>query len=293
MRIGVVGLGVMGAPVAATLAGAHEVLAYDIDRGRAEAAAASGIPVARSMKEVVRASEVMITVLPGPGETATVMDAVEHRFTAGSIWLDLSTGDPRVTRRVVERMHEAGVACVTATMAGGPAAARARELLFTVAGAVETVQRITPPLELLAAPGGVDVIGTDPAEAQTVKLLSNLLWFGQVVAVTEAMLLGRATGIEPARLQELLAARAGSSVMLERDYGAVLRGDYMGAFGIDRVVEQIATMRAMAADFAVPFELSSVVARVHEEALAAYGPVAGELLAAKLLEERSGRPLAR
>ncbi|WP_374450926.1 NAD-binding protein [Microbacterium jejuense] len=137
------------------------------------------------------------------------------------------------------------------------------------------------------------MIGTDPAEAQTVKLLSNLLWFGQVVAVTEAMLLGRATGIEPARLQELLAARAGSSVMLERDYGAVLRGDYMGAFGIDRVVEQIATMRAMAADFAVPFELSSVVARVHEEALAAYGPVAGELLAAKLLEERSGRPLAR
>ncbi|MGN6220595.1 MAG: NAD-binding protein [Microbacterium sp.] len=144
----------------------------------------------------------------------------------------------------------------------------------------------------MATPGGVEVIGTDPAEAQTVKLLSNLLWFGQVVAVTEAMLLGRATGIEPTRLQELLAARSGSSRLLERDYGTVLRGDYMGAFGIDRVVEQLATVREMAAELSVPFELSSLVARVHEDALATYGPVAGEMLAAKLLEERSGGALA-
>jgi len=292
VRIGVVGIGAMGAPVAAALAGAHEVLAYDIDRARADAAGASGIPMTRSLAEVVHDPEVLITVLPGPGETAEMMDAVAGRLSADTIWLDLSTGDPRVTRRLVDVMHDAGVGCVVATMAGGPAAAHARDLHFTVAGAPECVERIMPLLELLAAPGGVDVIGADPAEAQTVKLLSNLLWFGQVVAVTETMLLGRATGIDPARLHELLAARSGSSLLLDRDYGAVLRGDYMGAFGIDRVVEQLTTVRAMAADLAVPFELSSLVARVHEDTLAAYGPVAGELLAAKLLEERSGRPLA-
>src|SRR6478736_448017 len=225
------GIGAMGAPVAAALAGAHEVLAFDIDRDRADAAATSGLPVARSMAEVLHHSEVVITVLPGPGETAAAIDAVAHRFTADTVWVDLSTGDPRVTRRLVERMQQADVGCVAAPMAGGPAAAHARELRFTVAGATEYVQRVTPLLELVAAPGGVDVIGTDPAEAQTVKLLSNLLWFGQVVAVTEAMLLGRATGIDPARLRELLAARAGASLLLERDYGTVLRGDYMCSFG--------------------------------------------------------------
>lgn len=286
------GIGAMGAPVASALAGAHEVLTYDIDRGRAQAAAASGLAVARSAAEVVDRSEVVITVLPGPGEIATVMDAVADRFAADTVWVDLSTGDPRLTRRLAERMRRAGVGCVAAPMAGGPAAAHAHELRFTVAGATEYVERVTPMLELVASPGGVDVIGTDPAEAQTVKLLSNLLWFGQVVAVTEAMLLGRATGIEPGRLRELLAVRAGSSVVLERDYGTVLRGDYMGAFGLDRVVEQLTTVREMAAELSVPFELSSLVARVHEQALTTYGTVAGEMLAAKLLEERSGSPLA-
>jgi 3-hydroxyisobutyrate dehydrogenase-like beta-hydroxyacid dehydrogenase len=282
----------MGMPVATTLSGAHAVRGYDIDPRRAEAAAASGVSVAGSAAEVVDDSEVVITVLPGPGEITTVMHEIADRFTPGTVWVDLSTGDPRVTRQLVERMQDAGVGCVAAPMAGGPAAAHARELRFTVAGANGDVERVTPLLELLAAPGGVDVIGTDPAEAQTVKLLSNLLWFGQVVAVTEAMLLGRATGIDPSRLRELLAARAGASRLLERDYDAVLRSDYLGSFGIDRVVEQLSTLSAMAADLAVPFELSSLVARVHEEALAAYGPVAGEMLAARLLEERSGRPLA-
>jgi 3-hydroxyisobutyrate dehydrogenase-like beta-hydroxyacid dehydrogenase len=282
----------MGAPVTTALARAHEVLAFDIDRSRADSAAASGIPMARSVGDIVTASEVVITVLPGPVETAAVIDALADQLRPDIVWVDLSTGDPRVTRRLAERMRHAGVGCVAAPMAGGPATAHARELRFTVAGAAKDVERVTPLLELVATPGGVEVIGTDPAEAQTVKLLSNLLWFGQVVAVTEAMLLGRAAGIEPARLRELLAARSGSGRLLERDYATVLRGDYMGAFGIDRVVEQLATVRDMAAELAVPFELSSLVARVHEDALATYGPVAGEMLAAKLLEERSGDPLA-
>ncbi|WP_375386065.1 NAD-binding protein [uncultured Microbacterium sp.] len=153
------------------------------------------------------------------------------------------------------------------------------------------MEGLGPVLDALAAPGGVEVIGTDPADAQTVKLLSNLLWFGQVIAVTEALLLGRAMGLEPATLRALLATRAGSSVVLERDYEAVLRGDYMASFSLDRVIEQLATASALATELHVPFELSTLVEKTHRAAREAFGPIAGELLAARLLEERDGRAL--
>ena len=123
------------------------------------------------------------------------------------------------------------------------------------------------------------------------KLLSNVLWFGQVVAVTEAMLLGRALGLDPVRLRGMLAERAGGSILLERDYAAVLQGQYMPSFGIDRVVEQLNTARVLAEAHRVPFELTALVERIHRQTLQRYGPIEGELLAARLLEERSGSML--
>jgi 3-hydroxyisobutyrate dehydrogenase-like beta-hydroxyacid dehydrogenase len=288
MRAGVIGVGSMGAPVAIALAESHEVSVFDADDVRLEAIASARVGVARSAAALVCASDVVVTVLPGPVETETVIRGVLDDLAPGACWLDLSTGDPRVTRRLADDLAARGIGCVAAPMGGGPAAARARELHFTVAGEPSAVQRVGPLLECLSAPGGADVIGGDPAEAQVVKLLSNLLWFGQVIAVTEAMLLGRAAGIDAASLRGMLAERSGSSVLLVRDYDAVLRGDYLASFGIDRVVEQLATLTSLAAELSVPFELSRLVEGTHRAALAAFGSVPGELLAARLLEERAG-----
>lgn len=291
MRIGVIGIGAMGAPIAVALAEDHDVTVFD-ERPELLASISDRLPTAASAIELVAASDVVITVLPGPVETADVIGKCAADFVPGACWLDLGTGDPRVTRRLSAELAERGVDAVGAPMAGGPSAARARLLHFTAAGTSAAAARVEPVLRWLSAPGGVDVIGEDPAEAQTVKLLSNLLWFGQVVAVTEVMLLGRALGSDPRQLLQWLGSRAGASAMLDRDYDAVLRGDYMASFGLDRVVEQLTTLISLAEDLSVPFALSTHVARVHQAALDAYGPVAGELLAAKFLEEQGGRDLA-
>ena len=292
MRVGVIGVGAMGAPIAASLAAANDVVVFDEDGARRDAAAAAGAVIERSPAAVARASDVVITVLPGAVETESVVGAVLDDLAPGACWLDLGTGDPRATTRLEAALRERDVASVAAPMGGGPSAAESGDLHFTVAGEASAAARVRPLLKLLSAEGGVEHIGEIAAHAQVVKLLSNLLWFGQVVAVTEAMLLGRAAGLYPSDLQRMLAARAGGSVMLERDYAAVLRGDYMPSFGIDRVTEQLAVARALADEHAVPFELSSVVERTHRAALDAFGPVGGELLAARLLEQRAGRPLA-
>jgi len=105
------------------------------------------------------------------------------------------------------------------------------------------------------------------------------------------MLLGMALGVPATTLRRTLGAGAGGSAFIDEYLDRLLDGDYAESFGLDRVVEELDTLASLAQQEGVPFELSSVVARLHREALERFGAVPGELLAAKLLEERAGRDL--
>ena len=196
----------------------------------------------------------------------------------------------RVTRELAGRAKTQEIHVVGAPMAGGPTAAVSKILHFHVGGDPAAVARAIPILDEL---GTHEVIGDDPGDGYTAKLLANLLWFGQVVAVTEALLLGQSLGLEPSRLRATLATSAGGSVFIDEYLDSLLDGDYLETFGLDRVVEELETLASLARQEDVPFELSSLVARLHAEALERFGAVEGELLAAKLLEERAGRTLRR
>src|SRR5690606_3181345 len=119
------------------------------------------------------------------------------------------------------------------------------------------------------------------------------LWFGQAVAVTETMLLGQAMGVSPAVLRRALASSAGGSVFIDRHLDVLLAGGYMEDFGLDRIVEELDTLVVLADRTGTPFELSGLIARLHREALERFGPIEGELLVARLLEQRAGRELRR
>jgi 3-hydroxyisobutyrate dehydrogenase len=146
---------------------------------------------------------------------------------------------------------------------------------------------------VLAAPDGIDHVGQNVTDGYTAKLLANLLWFGQATAVTEALLLGKALGLSPDTLRATLAASAGGSVFVTEHLPHLLDGNYLEEFGIDRVVEELDALSALAREHGTPFETNGTVVRLHREALQRYGPVGGELLAAKLLEERAGVTLRR
>jgi 3-hydroxyisobutyrate dehydrogenase-like beta-hydroxyacid dehydrogenase len=97
----------------------------------------------------------------------------------------------------------------------------------------------------------------------------NLLWFGQAAAVTEALLLGRSLGLDPATLLGVFRRSAAGSAFLDGYGGALLDGDVLPAFGIDRVVEELDTLTALAEEASAPFELSTSVARLHRAGAAA------------------------
>ena len=264
-RIGLLGVGRMGGPILTALeAAGFDVLAFD--------------PVTRpgpGDAAVIEHAEILLTVLPGAFELPVVHD---------TLVLDLTSNDPRHA----ERAALVGVSVVGAPMGGGVVAASNRSLRFFVGGSPGNVERARPVLEAL---GTIDHVGHGVGDGYVAKLLANLLWFGQVVAVSEALLLGQALGVPPARLSSSLATSAGASAFIDKHLPALLAGDYLEDFGIDRVVEELEILVSLAADNRIPFELSTLVTRLHREALDRFGAVDGELLAARLLEQRAGREL--
>ena len=189
------------------------------------------------------------------------------------------------------RADKRGIQAVGAPMGGGVEAAEAAELEFFVGGAQSARERVTPILEELARIDGVRVVGDDIGDGYAAKLLINLLWFGQVAAVSEALLLAERLGVSAGSMRQLIAGSAADGAFARRHLDRLLAGDDMATFGLRECVDELDILTALASVHRSPFEVSSVVARLHHEALERYGPVDGELMVARLLEERGGTVL--
>lgn len=170
---------------------------------------------------------------------------------------------------------------------GGVPGARAGKLRLFVGGDAAVVEHHRPLPEVLADPQRITHVGGHGAGYLT-KLLVNLLWFGQAIATAEALLLARRAGIDLDVLRQALMDSAASSAFIRSSLGALLAGDYMTGFGLDRCCEELTTVTALGREHDVPLELSALVERIHQRALTRYGPTDGELLAVALLEKKPG-----
>ncbi|MFD1714144.1 NAD(P)-dependent oxidoreductase [Amnibacterium flavum] len=296
-RVGVLGVGRMGLPICRRLlASGFAVSVHDVDTEARAGAAAIGAAVVSDAESLAARSDILVSVLPGVAEirAAFVGDAgLLRHLPEGALWLDLTSGDPVLTNELSAIAAEYGVRTATATMGGGPANAEDGTLVFHLAGADDAVADARVLLGPLASPGGVRLVGPVPSDAQTVKLLANLLWFGQVVAVSEALMLGERLGMAPDALGDALVGSAGGSRFLDLHLAPLLAGDYSADFGFDRVVEELQTVSRIADSTSTPFELSRLVTRLHEQALEHFGPRDSETLVAALLRERAAAPPAR
>jgi 3-hydroxyisobutyrate dehydrogenase len=277
----------MGLPVCKRLlAAGFAVIASDRDASRQAGVEAAGARWAGTAESVASDCEVLVTVLPGSPELAEVMEALLPRMRPGACWIDLTSASPQIGARL--RALAGDVECVDAPMGGGPGAAEAGELELFVGGAQEVVERHRRILEAL---GRIHQVG-DSGAGYLVKLLVNLLWFGQALATGEALLLARRAGLDLSAVREALQSSAADGRFIREDLDALLAGDYMTDFGLDRCCEELEAIVGFASERGVPFELSSVVRDVYVRTLEHYGPIDGELLAVKMLEECSGISLS-
>lgn len=214
-RVGFLGLGVMGGPMAANLVAAgHEVLGYNRSRAKIDRLVERGGTAATTIAEAVRDADVIVTMLPdSPDVEAVVLGeggVLEHA-RQGALLIDASTIRPEVSRRVAETAAERGVRAVDAPVSGGERGAIDGTLSIMVGGAEDDFAVSRQILDVV----GDTVVHVGPAgSGQTVKAANQLVVAGNIGLVAEALAFLEAQGVatEPA-LQVLGGGLAGSRVL--------------------------------------------------------------------------------
>jgi len=197
MKVGIIGLGTMGQPIARRIARAgHEVLAWNRTPGRAEGLPPDTAVVVRTAGEACQA-ELVITVLSDDAAVETVMFDGGRLITTGMpglIHACMSTISDGLARRLVAAHESAGQYYISAPVFGPPDAAAMGRLLIAAGGPRGAVERIRPVLEVL---GRLQLISEDPTAANVVKSAGNFLMAAVVESLRDAMLIVDGAGVDP------------------------------------------------------------------------------------------------
>ena len=209
-RIGFVGLGRMGLPMATNLVKAgHAVHGFDLAAAAAAALAAAGGTVAASVAAAADQADVVLTVLPeGRHVRAVYLDpgGVLAAARPGALLVDCSTIDVGTARAVAAAGAERGFAVLDAPVSGGVAGAASGTLTFMVGGEEDAFRAAEPLLRRM----GQAVVHAGPAgNGQAAKICNNMMLGIQMISVCEAMALARRLGLAPAKLHEISAQASG------------------------------------------------------------------------------------
>jgi 3-hydroxyisobutyrate dehydrogenase len=210
MRIGFIGLGAMGLPMARHIVEAgHELTVLSRSRGPIDIALGFGAREAGDAAAVVTASEVTILCLPRSADVAGVVAAALPALGTGRIVVDTSTIHPEVEREQHERVTATGARYLEAPLSGGTVGAEKGELTLMVGGDDATLAAARPALDPFA--GRVVHVG-GPGIGQVVKLCNQLIYAAQMLATAEATAMARAAGVDLHQLHDVLTHATGDCV---------------------------------------------------------------------------------
>jgi 3-hydroxyisobutyrate dehydrogenase len=208
--IGFIGLGNMGAPMAANLVAAgHQVTGFDVVPNAVEALADKGGRAATSAAEAAAAGEIVITMLPAGAQVRSVYlgeGGVLAKAREGALLIDCSTIDVETARAVATAAMDVGFDMLDAPVSGGVAGAEAASLTFMVGGGAETFARARP---VLAAMGRTIVHAGPAGNGQAAKICNNMILGVSMIAVCEAFSLADRLGLPAQTLFDIVAKSSG------------------------------------------------------------------------------------
>jgi len=214
-RVGFIGLGIMGKPMAMNLLDAgYPLTVHSRSAGPVDEVVARGATRASGPDEVAAASDITITMLPDTGDVELVLTGgggVLDGISAGALVIDMSSIDPAPTRAMAEAFAKRDVAMVDAPVSGGERGAIDGTLSIMIGGERDAVARAMPIFEVL----GKTIVHVGPSGAgQVTKACNQLVVAATIEAVAEALLLAERSGVDPGKVREaLLGGFAGSKIL--------------------------------------------------------------------------------
>ena len=210
LRVGFVGLGAMGLPMTRNLLEAgHTVTVASRSRGPVDAAVKLGAVDGGDPAGAARASEIVIICVPNSPEVVDVVDGMLPALGTDHVVVDCSTIDPDVERAQHDRVTATGAGYLEAPLSGGTVGAEKGTLTLMVGGDATVLDQARPALDAFAA---LIVHCGGPGMGQVVKLCNNLIYAAQMVATAEATTLAQTSGVDMAKLHEVLTHATGDCV---------------------------------------------------------------------------------
>jgi 3-hydroxyisobutyrate dehydrogenase len=233
MKLGVIGLGIMGAPMAANLLKAgYELTVYNRTAAKAEKLRTLGANVAASPKHVAAAADSIITMVSGTPDVQEVLfgkNGVAEGLTPGKIAIDMSTISPEAAQVFAEKIAARGCDFLDAPVSGGEPGAIAGTLTIMVGGSKAAFEKCLP---VLSALGKNIVHAGASGSGQCTKMVNQVICSLNIVAMTEGLLLAQHTGLDLERTLQAVAGGAAGSWMLNHLAPRILRGDFAPGFMI-------------------------------------------------------------
>jgi 3-hydroxyisobutyrate dehydrogenase len=271
MKIGFIGVGNIGAPIAGQLLKAgHSLAVHDVRQGAAAVLVGAGATWAESPAALAEDCEVVATCLPGPREMEAVClggGGLVAGLKPGALYIDHTTNAPALVRRIHAMLAEKGVAMVDAPVSGGMEGAQTRDLLAMAGGEPDAVARARPLLEAIAKrviyTGG---IGT----GSIAKIMHNSATFTLDLVMAECWTTGVKAGIDAATIYKVFTEAAlGNQMNLKvRLPATYLRGDFTPRFSLALAQKDLGLAMDLARETGTPMRLNALAKAEMDKAIA-------------------------
>ena len=267
-KIGFIGLGIMGKPMAGHLIDAgYDLVVHNRNRDAVDELVGTGAIEAHSGKEVAEQSDIVITMLPDSPDVESVAlgeGGIIEGAHDGLIFVDMSTIAPSVTTQVGEVLAKKGVQSLDAPVSGGDIGAQNATLSIMVGGEEDTFNTVKPLFDVM----GQSAILCGPLGAgQTVKACNQILVAVTIAGVSEALTMGTKAGVDPIKIVQVLSGGLARCGVLENRGERMVNGDFDPGFRIRLHYKDLNIIQKTSNDFSVPLPVTSEVFELFKTAM--------------------------
>jgi 3-hydroxyisobutyrate dehydrogenase len=294
-KIGFVGIGAMGTPMAANLIKAgYRLVVFDADPARtASFASTREVEVAKDLPALGRASSIVITMLPDGkivrkvmcGEKDSFQNCVAAELKPGTTVIEMSSSSPIGTRELAVLLEQRGVKMIDAPVSGGVKRAVTGELAIMVGGEQALFEQCRPLLEKL----GTQIFHAGPLGAgHAIKALNNYVSAAGLVAACEAVIAGQRFGLDPEKVVDILNASTGMNNTTKiKVKQFMLSGAFNAGFNMGLMAKDVRTALEIVQSTKMPALLAQPCANIWDDAAKTLGPAADHTAMFKFLEENA------
>ncbi len=268
-KVGFIGLGIMGKPMAHNLMEAgYGLVVYNRSWAAVEELAGKGAETAGSPKEVAEACNTVITMLPDSPQVEEVVtgeNGVLEGVTEGTLLVDMSTISPVVTERLAQKAREMGASMLDAPVSGGETGAETGTLSIMVGGSQDDFERAKPLFDVM---GKTIVHVGEAGTGQVVKACNQIVVALTIEAVSEALVLGSKAGASPAKVIQVLSGGLAGNKVMEAKSQNFLKHEFNPGFRLELHRKDLGIALAAGREYGVPLPVTAIVDQVLEALVA-------------------------